>query len=120
MDGASAIVRDGGRWLRATDPIAFVRADGADAFAALDRMALDGFWVGYCAYDLGRAVEPVPDLAPDEPRLPDLVFVRFATVHEIPAPTGPPIDLGYARSSLDRTGHAAAVDAIHALLDAGD
>ena len=120
MDGASAIVRDEGRWLEARNPVAFVRADGAEAFAALDTMACDGFWVGYCAYDLGRAVEPVPIRAADDLDLPDLVFVRFAEVREIPMPSGPPVSLGAARSSLDRDEHTAAVDAIHALLEAGD
>ena len=120
VNGAGAIVRDGERWLEARDPVACVVAAGADAFAALDEIARDGFWVGYCAYDLGRAVEPVPDRSIDDLGLPDLAFVRYATVHETRRPSGPPLRLGAARSSLDRAEHAAAVDAVHELLHAGD
>ncbi|MFM8237631.1 MAG: anthranilate synthase component I family protein [Actinomycetota bacterium] len=120
MNGASAIVRDGGRWLEALDPVAAVRADGPDAFAALDTIASGGFWAGFCAYDLGRSIEPVPDRAADDLGLPDLAFVRFANVREIAAPSGPPVGLGEARSSLDRARHAAAVEIVHELLRAGE
>jgi para-aminobenzoate synthetase component 1 len=52
-------------------------ADGAEAFAALDRLR-SGWWAGWLGYDLGRAVERVPALAAADPGLPDVVLTRFA------------------------------------------
>ena len=53
-------------------------AGGADAFAALDALA-PGFWVGWCSFELGHAVERVVARgASTEPAsVPDAVFARF-------------------------------------------
>jgi para-aminobenzoate synthetase component 1 len=71
----AVVVRDGGRVVVAIEPVAVVRADGEEALAALD--SLDGWWAGFCSYDLGRAVERVPDINPPAPEIPDLVLGRF-------------------------------------------
>jgi para-aminobenzoate synthetase component 1 len=72
------VVRDGAAVVVATEPDEVVVADGADAFAVLDRVERNGFWAGYLAYDLGRAVERVPTLtrAHTGVALPDLVLAR--------------------------------------------
>ena len=36
-----------------------------------------GFWVGYCAYDLGRAIERVAARTDDDLMLPDVAFARY-------------------------------------------
>ena len=121
-------MRRGGRdrWMTATDPAEVVVADGTDAFAALDRIARGGFWVGFCTYDLGRAIERVTPRADDDTALPDLVFARFDDWRPYePDParsSGPGAGraLGPGRSSTSRAEHAAAVDAVHDLLRAGD
>lgn len=76
-DADVAVVRDGTSTVIAAHPEAVVRANGNDAFEALDRIDA-GWWAGFLSYDLGRAVERVPVLNPPEPGLPDLVLARFA------------------------------------------
>jgi para-aminobenzoate synthetase component 1 len=121
VQGAHAIVRDGKRWLCATRATAAIVADGANAFATLDHVARGGFWVGFCAYDLGRAIETISTRTVDDQHLPDLAFVRFGDVREIEPPAGAaPVVLGPGRSSLTRDEHAAGVEAVHELLRAGD
>jgi para-aminobenzoate synthetase component 1 len=120
---ARAIVRDGNEWILCADPVDIVIASGARAFDELDHMARGGFWVGFCSYDLGRAIEQIEAKTHDDPgALPDLAFVRYATVMR--CATRPvcaePIELGPALSSLSRAEHAAAVGAIHELLRAGE
>ena len=59
-------------------PDEVVTASGEAAFARLDGLS-PGWWAGFAAYDLGRAVErivPRRGHGPDE--LPDLVLARFA------------------------------------------
>jgi para-aminobenzoate synthetase component 1 len=119
---ARAIVRDGNEWIVCADPVDVVIASGDRAFAELDRMARAGFWVGFCSYDLGRAIEHIDAKIDDDLVLPDLAFVRYATVTRcatLPA-SADPIELGPATSSLSRVEHAAALEAIHELLRAGD
>jgi para-aminobenzoate synthetase component 1 len=120
MIGAYAIVRDGDRWLAATDPVDVVVERGAASFAALDTIARGGFWAGFCAYDLGRAVERVEPRTDDDLDLPDVAFVRYRTVRPVEPPSGPAVALGARRSSLSRAAHAARVQAVHELLAAGE
>jgi para-aminobenzoate synthetase component 1 len=143
-----AVVRDGERVVVAAQPGEIVVADGDVAFDALDRMERErGFWVGYCAYDLGRAVERVHARATDDRHVPDLAFARFdarLTIHpdgsstvdgtgpgrdtlerarwlarRIVAPTRPAPAPGWA-TTVDRNAHRLAVEQIRRLLHAGD
>jgi len=118
--GATAIVRDGDRWYAALDPVDAVVARGEDAFTALDRMARGGFWVGFCAYDLGRSVERIVPRTADDLGLPDAAFVRFGRVRQISPPTARgDTFVGAGRSSWTREEHASAVGAVRDLLHAG-
>lgn len=134
-DGDLAVVRDGAATVIGLRPSATIRADGTDALAALDALQ-SGWWAGYCAYDLGRAVERVPDRnAPTG--LPDLALVRFdvrvridpedgITVegdHDFDLPdesSTAPAPLGPWRSSMDRAGWVEAVRQILRHLRDGD
>jgi para-aminobenzoate synthetase component 1 len=121
VDTPFAILRDRDRWIAASDPVDVVVTDADCAFAALDHIASGGFWVGYCAYDVGRAIERVATHTVDDTGVPDLAFVRFASVQEttLPLPACA-VELGPARSSLTRAEHAERVHAIHELLRAGE
>jgi para-aminobenzoate synthetase component I len=121
------------------------RAQGSDAFALLDGLA-EGWWAGFLAYDLGRAVERVPDRAPPDPEVPDLLLGRFDARIEVaadgevrvlgrgparatlegllaglgdPLPAEPPALRGW-RSSLSREAFEAGVGRIIEHLVAGD
>jgi para-aminobenzoate synthetase component 1 len=64
------------------EPDEVVVADGIEALRALDHLA-PGFWVGWCAFELGHSIEST-GLAPrgahvEAGRVPDLVFARFDT-----------------------------------------
>ena len=63
-----------------------VVADGATALDRLDQLTR-GFWVGWCSFELGHALERVHTRhASLEPRVvPDLVFARFDTVAVVDA-----------------------------------
>jgi para-aminobenzoate synthetase component I len=125
-----AVVRDGDRWIICERPARVVTARGADTFAALDEIAGDGFWVGFVAYDAGRAIENIEPRIDDDLGLPDLAFVRFddaRVADELPTagaeseniePSS--IDLGAGTSSLTPDEHAVLVARIHALLLAGE
>ena len=113
-------------------------ATGPDALNALDELD-SGWWAGYVAYDLGRAIERIPTLTPPDPALPDLVLVRYGTRVTVDGATttvrgGPPLDdlllseprdldgtgvTGW-RSSLDRDSFTTAVGTIRDHLTAGD
>jgi para-aminobenzoate synthetase component 1 len=76
------VVRDGPSWVIGVEPTQIMVARGQDAFVALD--GLDrGWWAGFLAYDLGRAVERIsPRIADQAHRrdagtLPDLALARF-------------------------------------------
>ena len=115
-------MRDGAHWIACSSPSRTIVTRGAEAFAALDEMSRGGFWVGYLAYDLGRAVEHIDARAVDDLALPDLAFVRYEQVTrscELPRFPGA-ADLGPGRTSLTRDEHARAVDAVHELLLAGE
>jgi para-aminobenzoate synthetase component 1 len=118
-----AVVRDGDRWIIARRPARVVTARGADTFAALDDIAGDGFWVGFVAYDAGRAIENIEPRIDDDLGLPDLAFVRFDEVRvadELPPAEVSSLDLGPGTSSLTRGEHAMLVARIHELLAAGE
>jgi para-aminobenzoate synthetase component 1 len=118
-----AIARDGDVWLFGEQPSEVVVANGSAAFDALDEIARGGFWVGFCAYDLGRAIERVEPRTPDDLGLPDLVFARFERprrLRALPDLGHGVLELGPAETSLDRDAHARGVGAIHELLAAGE
>jgi para-aminobenzoate synthetase component 1 len=70
------VVRDGPATIVAVEPTELVRADGADALKRLDELG-DGWWAGFLAYDLGRAIERVPSLNAPHGDIPDLLLGRF-------------------------------------------
>ncbi|MCU1428902.1 MAG: anthranilate/para-aminobenzoate synthase component [Actinomycetia bacterium] len=144
------VVRDGPSLVIATDPDELVVANGTDAFDALDRAERAGFWTGYLAYDLGRAVEHVDTRAHDDLHLPDAVLARhdarivctpgvaprvlgqgpvrrvleraLRAVVENNGATHPAMPVAHARwrSSLTRDEHASRVEEIKQLLYAGE
>ncbi|MEW6473196.1 MAG: anthranilate synthase component I family protein [Actinomycetota bacterium] len=77
-DADVAVVRrEPGQWVVGVAPDARVEASGADA---LDRLGdAGGWWAGWLAYDLGRAVERVERRRPDDLGLPDVSLARFDT-----------------------------------------
>ena len=122
-----AIVRDGARWLVGEHPSRVITARGANVFDALEEMAIGGFWVGFVAYEAGRAIEHVDARSADDLDLPDLAFARFddiRTEHDLTALEAlrlpPVVDLGTGISSLTPSEHAALVDRIHTLLVEGE
>jgi para-aminobenzoate synthetase component 1 len=74
-----AIVRDGSSTIVTGAPTAMRVASGEPAFDVLRAADAGGFWVGYCAYDLGRAIERVEPSAVDDLGLPDVAFARYDT-----------------------------------------
>ena len=118
-----AVVRDGGGWIIGERPSRAITARGGDLFDALEEIAGGGFWVGFVAYDAGRAVEHVRTRIEDDLGLPDLAFVRFdelRRVDDLPPVSAPAIELGRGATSLTRAEHAELVDVIHTLLVAGE
>ncbi len=75
-DADVVVVGDGPSWIIGLEPTRIVAARGEDAFVALDRLD-GGWWAGFLAYDLGRAVERVSPRTAHEPGLPDLALARF-------------------------------------------
>jgi para-aminobenzoate synthetase component 1 len=74
--GAVAM-RAGGHAVVATLPDEVVCASGVDAFDRLDSLS-PGWWAGFAAYDLGRAVERVdPGHRAGDDAPPDLLLARF-------------------------------------------
>jgi len=73
--GDFIVVRDGVRTVVGLEPGAVLRRSGADALRTLDQ--LDGWWAGFISYDLGRAIERVPELAARQPEIPDVLLARF-------------------------------------------
>ena len=78
-DADVAVVRrEPGEWVVGVAPDARVEASGADALERLDRLGdTGGWWAGWLAYDLGRAVERVERRRPDDLGLPDIHLARF-------------------------------------------
>jgi para-aminobenzoate synthetase component 1 len=75
---AVAAVRRGRTTVVGVEPDDVVVASGLEAFSALERLA-PGFWVGWCAFELGHAAERVVPRGAslEPPSVPDLVFARF-------------------------------------------
>jgi para-aminobenzoate synthetase component 1 len=75
---AVGAVRRGRSTVVGVAPSEVVVADGAGAFAALDGLA-PGFWMGWCAFELGHAAERVVGrgASNEAAHVPDLVFARF-------------------------------------------
>ncbi len=140
--GDLIVVKDGARTIVGLEPKAVLRESGAEALSILDQ--LTGWWAGFLAYDLGRAIEAVPQLAVSEPDVPDLLLARFDARLVIepdgtiraegdPDAAGPVRELLDAsprdrsslqlrswRSSLDRPSFERAVDKILQHLSDGD
>jgi para-aminobenzoate synthetase component 1 len=146
---AVAAVRRGRSVVVGVEPSEVVVATGADAFAVLDALS-PGFWVGWCAFELGHASERVAARGASlEPAsVPDAVFARFdalATVDPggairlrgtgdgrmrleravdgMGTRGGAPRDARPATrwdSGLDRDDYCARVDAVLELLRAGE
>jgi para-aminobenzoate synthetase component 1 len=117
-----AIVRDGRSWIAAHDAAEVIVANGEAAFDALDEIACGGFWVGFCAYDLGRSIERIETRIADDLGLPDLAFARYD--NPIRLDTLPSSDLlpsvGASTSSLSRVEHETALDEVQRLLRDGE
>jgi para-aminobenzoate synthetase component 1 len=77
-DRAVAAVRRGRATVVGVEPAEVVVADGSDGFAAIDALA-PGFWVGWCAFELGHASERVRTRGAslEPPMVADVVFARF-------------------------------------------
>ncbi len=142
-----AIVRDGSATIVGWSPAEVRSADGEPALEVLRAVDAGGFWVGFCAYDLGRSIERVREGAVDDLHLPDVAFARYdarLVIHDDgeielvgdrvgrnrlaaavraaerdPAEPAVP-DLDSWTSSLDRLDHAAACGRVLELLRAGD
>ena len=75
-DADVVVVRDGSSWVIGVEPEQVVTAAGEEAFAAIDGLHR-GWWAGFLAYDMGRAVEHVTARIAHDPGLPDLTLARF-------------------------------------------
>ena len=118
-----AVVRDGDRWIIGERAARVITARGSEIFTALEEIERDGFWVGFVAYDAGRAIEHIEPRIDDDLGLPDLAFVRFddvRTADELPPVDAASTDLGPGTSSLTPGEHALLVARIHELLAAGE
>jgi para-aminobenzoate synthetase component 1 len=62
------------------EPEEVLVADGAAALPVLDTLS-PGLWLGWCAYELGHAIEPVVvrGASGEAPAVPDVTFARFDT-----------------------------------------
>jgi len=74
----AVVRRDPGQWVIGVDPDARLEASGIEALDRLEQLgAAGGWWAGWLAYDLGRAVERVERRRPDDLGLPDVSLARF-------------------------------------------
>jgi para-aminobenzoate synthetase component I len=137
------VVRRGDATIVAAEPSEVVVARGADALDRLDRLGA-GWWAGYLAYDLGRAVESVHARPGRDPAIPDLVLARYDArlvvdragarligsrracaalerlIEQARAPRAASRPVPAPASSLDRDAFAARVASIIELIEAGD
>jgi len=102
-----AVRREPGQWVVGVEPDARLTASGPEAIDRLDGLDADGgWWAGWLAYDLGRAVERVEprrpdDLGPSDSGLPDVALARF-DARLVVGPSGVQIEGdGPARPLLD-------------------
>jgi para-aminobenzoate synthetase component 1 len=83
-------VRRGDCTIVGCGPDEVVVGDGTEALQVLDHLPR-GFWVGWCAFELGHTIEPTGLAAggahDEAARVPDLVFARFDT-HAVVRPDG--------------------------------
>ena len=143
-----AAVRRGRSTVVGVDPGEVVVAAGGDGFSALDTLAA-GFWVGWCAFELGHASERVTarGASLEGATVPDVVFARFDAVAVVDERgrvalrgDGPgrarleraaraaddrtrcpdPIASGAWRSSIDRDAYCDRVETVLELLRAGE
>jgi para-aminobenzoate synthetase component I len=78
VDAGCAVVRDGTDTIVAAAPTRVLVDSGKAAFDALREVDRGGFWVGFCAYELGRSVERVVTRRRDEEvSLPDVAFAQY-------------------------------------------
>jgi para-aminobenzoate synthetase component 1 len=110
------VVRDGPRTVVAVAPSARIVCSGAEALAALDHLGT-GWWAGWLAYDLGRAVESVKERTVDDLGVPDLALARF-DARLVFEPCGGAWDVtcageGPAREILERALGAAPTTVVH-------
>jgi para-aminobenzoate synthetase component 1 len=87
MDAGVTAFRRGAHSVVGAAPDALIVASGHDALEALARMGtVTGFdagtWVGWCAYELGHALERVPGsgASSEVEQVPDAVFARFGAL----------------------------------------
>ena len=82
LDAAGSADDLGGRSFVACDPVDVirVRVGEGDAFAQVEGAARGRFAIGYFGYDLGRALEPVPERLPREEGL-DRKSTRLNSSH---------------------------------------
>ena len=88
-DADVAVVRrEPGQWVIGVAPDARLEASGSEALDLLDRLGESGgWWAGWLAYDLGRAIERVVRRRPDDLGLPDVSLARF-DARLVVGPTG--------------------------------
>jgi para-aminobenzoate synthetase component 1 len=148
LEAGVAIVRDGATTIVTMAPAHVRVAHGNDGFRALEEIECEGgWWAGYLAYDLGRAVERIVPWAAADRSIPDVVLARFdARVRFSPGEEpfleghGPgrrrleqavwramrsrdearPVGLEHWTSSLDESAYTDAIKAVSGLLDAGE
>jgi len=108
----AAVVHRDDRVIVGVEPDLVVTASGGAALAELDRLP-PGWWAGYLAYDLGRAVERVEPRTPHDPLLADLVLARFPARLELDRTTGrgEVVGSGSAAALLRRAAAGGAVPA---------
>jgi anthranilate/para-aminobenzoate synthase component I len=150
IERGCAIVRDGRTTIIGVEPSVVRTASGDGAFDVLRELDTGGFWIGFCSYDLGRAIERViprpTDAAAVDSSIPDVAFARYdtrlvitddgdadvigdgpvrarleAAVCAADRETDSPLcALESWTSSLDRVDHAAACEQVLELLRAGE
>ncbi len=84
-DAGAAVFRRGAHMVVGAEPDELLVAHGGETLDALDGLGGEGTWVGWCAFELGHALERVrpraASLAPAT--LPDAVFARFGALAAI-------------------------------------
>jgi para-aminobenzoate synthetase component 1 len=86
-DAGAAAFRRGNHTFVGVDPDDVVVANGSGALAMLDSLAArpPGVWVGWCAFELGHALERVVARSAsfETPAVPDAAFARFGVLAEM-------------------------------------
>ena len=83
-DVGAAVFRRGAHTLVGVDPDDVVVGNGPEALVKLDSLASRplGLWVGWCAFELGHALERVVarSASLETPAVPDAAFARFGVL----------------------------------------